>query len=257
MSVRMDANMFVGQYPFRSMAAATVADCALKLTSLAFDRAVVSPMEAIFQEDSFAAERDLAHAINGSERFIHFKIVNPMQPWWQDDLKRGMDELGIRGIRLCGNYHGCSLYSPEAAAVLDFAAENTLPVLVMCRMQDYRMQWMIKTPEPTLDEVEFLLTTRTDNKLILAGLHMSEMQTIAEKTNRRDNVLLDMSRLKGGWKTFDRLTQQLEPSRIAFGSLWPINLPDCPLEQIKAADLDGDVKENILGGNLCRLLGQA
>ena len=255
MSIRVDANIFVGQYPFRSMARSTVDECTAKLKSLGFDRAVLSPMEAIFQEDSFAAEKRLAAEIEGDARFIHFKIVNPMRPWWQEDLKRGVGELAIRGIRLCANYHGYALNGPEAAGVLDFAADHDLPVLVMCRMQDYRMQWMFKTTEATSEEIAYILSTRTANKLILAGIHFPEMLQLAEEVNKLENVLLETSRLKGPWRAFRKLAERMDLSRVAFGSLWPINLPDCPLEQIKAAHLDEATESGILGGNLCRLLG--
>lgn len=255
MTLRVDANMFVGQYPFRARARSSLEDCRARLRRLGFDRAVVSPLGAVFQEDSYAAERRLAQEIKGSPEFIHFKVVNPMQPWWEEDLRRGIEELGVRGIRLCSLYHGYSLGGREAEAVSHFAAEHDLPVLVMCRMQDKRMQWMLQATEPGLGEIEGALSVAASNRLVLAGLSSASMLQLAEALNGLENVLVDTSRLQGPWKTFEKLSRQLDLSRVAFGSLWPISLPDCPFEQIRNAALDEETRSGILGGNFLRLWG--
>lgn len=255
MSLRVDANMFVGQYPFRECAHSSLEGCRARLARLGFDRAVVSPLEAVFQEDSFAAERRLAGEIAGSPEFIHFKVVNPARPWWKEDLRRGLEELGVRGIRLCSLYHGYSLRSPEAGHVLHLAAERDLPVLVTCRMQDERMQWLLRAKEPELEEIQGMLASAEANRLILAGLSFGSMLKLTEPLNRLDNVIIDTSRLQGPWKTFEKLSPNLDLSRVAFGSLWPISLPDCPFEQIRSAALDEETKGGILGGNFLRLCG--
>ena len=254
MTLRVDANMFAGRYPFRACARSSLEGCRARLGRLGFDRAAVSPLEAVFQEDSFAAERRLAREIAGSPEFIHFKVVNPAQPWWEEDLRRGIEELGVKGIRLCSLYHGYSLGGPEAEAVLRFAAERDLPVLVTCRMQDRRMQWMLQAREPGLEEIEQALSTAQSNRLILAGLSFASMLRLAELLNGLENVLVDTSRLQGPWRTFEKLSGELDLSRVAFGSLWPINIPDCPFEQIGNAALDEEARSGILGGNFLRLL---
>jgi len=127
-------------------------------------------------------------------------------------------------------------------------------VLVMCRMQDCRMHWMVKTPEVEPPEIVPVLERFPHNRLILAGLHHGDMMEMADAVNARENVLLDTSRLKGPWRSFEKLGKRLDLSRLAFGSLWPINLPECSLEQVRHAAVPEDAREGILGGNLARLL---
>lgn len=254
MTPRIDANMLVGRFPFRAVARAGLEDCLARMEKLGFTRAVVSPMDAIFQEDSYAAEATLAEAVAGRSEFIHFKIVNPARPWWKRDLDRALDELNVKGIRLVRTYHEYNLTGPEVEPVFGYAAERDLPVLVMCKMQDFRMQWLLRTSEAETPEVQPMLEKFTDNRLILAGLHFRDMLDLADTIDSRDNVLLDTSRLKGPWKTFEKLSEKLDLTHVAFGSLWPINLPECPLEQIRNASISDEVKAQILGGNLARLL---
>jgi len=254
MTVRMDANLFVGQFPFRAVARATVQETLSRMSSLGIDAAIVSPMEAVFQEDSWAAEESLATQIRGTEKFIHFKVVNPMQPWWRRDLERALEVLRVSGIRLCSTYHRYSVNGAQAARVFDFARERDLPVLVTCKMQDYRMQWLLRTPEVEVPEIRPVLERFPENRLILGGLHFHDMLRLADSLRGRGNVLLDTSRLKGPWRTFEKLADAMDLSRLAFGSLWPINLPECPLEQIRNSTIDDGAKDGILGGNLARFL---
>jgi len=254
MTVWMDANIFIGQFPFRSVARASVSETLSRMNSLGISGAIVSPMEAVFQEDSWAAEETLAEAISGMTQFMHFKVVNPKQPWWQRDAERAVNSLHVRGLRLCSTYHGYLVNGAEAAEVFEFTRERDLPVLVHCRMQDSRLQWLLMTPEADVSEISAVIERFPQNRLIIAGLHFSDMLALADLVNDRENVLLDTSRLKGPWRTFEKLAERLDLSRLAFGSLWPINLPECPLEQIRNADIGEPAREGILGGNLARLL---
>lgn len=255
MSMRVDANMFVGQFPFRSVARADVTLSAARMDKVGLTHAVVSPMEAVFHEDSFAAEAELAEQIKANARFIHFKVVNPMAHWWERDLDRAVKQLNVRGIRLVRTYHEYELSAPRVAQVMACAAERGLPVLVMCKMQDYRMQWLLRTSEAEAEEVGPFLDKYTKNRLILAGLHYQDMRKLADTLKGREDVLLDTSRLKGPWRTFEHLGEVVDLSQLAFGSLWPINVPECALAQIRAERISEEVKEGILGGNFVRCCG--
>lgn len=249
-----DVNMFVGQFPFRRVAGATVAECLTRMERVGITRAVVSPLDAIFQEDSYAAEAWLADTIADSGVFTHFKVVNPTCNWWQRDLERAVAELRITGIRLCCTFHDYCLADPAVRPVLDFARAHSLPVLAMCRMQDYRLQWLMDTREADAKEVRAFLDMAEGNRLILAGLHVPEMLSLADAVNECPDVLLDTSRLKGPWRTFAKLGAALDLSRVAFGSLWPINLPECPLEQVRHAQIRAEQKRGILYDNAAALL---
>jgi predicted TIM-barrel fold metal-dependent hydrolase len=253
---RVDANAFVGTYPFRALASTDVAGLRARLSRSGITRAVVSPLEAVFQEDSLAAEERLAERLAGSPELVHYAVADPARPGWERHLGRAVDALGVRGARLCALYHGYSLAGPEVDAFLACARERDLPVLVNCRMQDHRMQWMVHPTEPSADEVAHLLDEHADNRLIIAGLAFGTLRSLAGKVNARANVLVDTSRMQGPWRTFEKLTAALDPARLAFGSLWPICLPECPFEQVRAARLPDNFKEAILGGNFSRLMGR-
>ena len=245
----IDVNMFVGQFPFRRVAGATVEECLTRMERVGITGALVSAFEAVFQEDSYPAEVELAKAIASRDELVHFKVVNPTCNWWRRDLERALGELRVAGMRLCCTFHDYCLTDPAVRPVLEFARTRGLPVLVMCRMQDFRLQWLMDTREADVEEARAFLDMAEGNRVILAGLHVPDMLRLADAVNARPDVLLDTSRLKGPWRTFRKLEAVLDLSRVAFGSLWPINLPECPLEQLRHARISDEAKRGILHDN--------
>ena len=254
MNLAIDAALFTGQFPFRAVARATLRETRARMDSLNIARAVVSPIEAVFQEDSWEAEERLAREITGQAAFIQFKIVNPRCAWWQADLDRALRHLGVKGIRLIPGYHQYALNDERLHDVMAYARSRDLPVQVFCRMQDSRMQWLLRTAEAGAEEALDFLIRYAENRMVLSGLHYSDMTQFGDALEGHGHVLLDTSRLKGPWKTFERLAEKLNLAHVCFGSLWPINLPDCPMEQVRHAGLSDSEKVGILGGNLAGLL---
>jgi predicted TIM-barrel fold metal-dependent hydrolase len=228
------------------------------MRKLGFGGALVSSIEAIFTEDSYPAEEVLARDLSDHPELLHYKVVNPKCHWWKRDLDRAVDELGVVGIRLVCRFHGHDLEDPDLGAALEYAAETDLPAVIHYRMQDYRTQWMMQMDEPPDGKPEDLvrmLQRPPVGRLVLAGLHYSDILSISEHIEDLDTVLVDTSRLKGPWRTLEKLGEKLDVGgSLAYGSLWPLCIPECPLEQITNSALSEGEKERILGGNLSRLL---
>jgi hypothetical protein len=80
------------------------------------------------------------------------------------------------------------------------------------------------------------------------------MLQLADRINALPGLLLDTSRLKGPWRTFGKLTAAVNPARLCFGSLWPVNLPECPLMQLRHEGLEAAIRDAILDANARRSL---
>ena len=259
MSRRLDTSVFIGRFPFRHSAQSDAAAYLARMRKLKFGGALVSSVDSIFAEDSYPAEVELAEELSGHLELLHYKIVNPRCHWWKRDLERSVDELQIKGIRLTCRFHGYDLKDTDFREVLEFVAAHDLPAVIHYRMQDYRTQWMLRTDEPgdgKTGDLQQLLQRRPGGKVIVAGLHYRDMLSIPEQMRDLGNVLLGTSRLRGPWRTLEKLGEKLNVGKtLTFGSLFPLCTPECPLEQITHSKLAADEKENILGGNLSRLLG--
>lgn len=257
----IDVNAWTGQFPFRSLAGTTVEETEERLSRLGFGGMIAAPMEAIFQEDSYAAEENLSCELEARQGLLpcvwQFKVVNPVCAWWEREWWRAVEELCVSGLRLCPTFHGYRLDDPVVARVMGAAAEANLPVQVLCKMQDWRLQWLLRTADVEVDQVEPFARRFGGQAVILSGLHVGDMLKIAGTVNACPRLVLDTSRLKGPWRTFDKLLASVDSGRLAFGSLWPINLPECPLAQIEAAAMPTEIREAILGGNAAMLLAGA
>jgi predicted TIM-barrel fold metal-dependent hydrolase len=248
-----DANVFVGNHPFKQLASATLDDTARMFSKLGIERAIVSPIEAVFHEDAHISESMLAKLLN-PPRLVQFKVVNPAEPGWPEELRRSMQEWPVAGIRLASLYHGYTFGSGTAGGVFDFARENNLPVQVFARMQDIRMQHGIIAAEPKLDDVSHAVRLAgEDVRLLVSGLSLPGISTFVESAS--PNVFFDTSRLQAGWKALKRIEPRCIKDHLVFGSLWPINSPECPITELAHAGLAPDVLEAVMRGNFERYVG--
>ena len=70
------------------------------------------------------------HIAQDPARLIGFLSVDPTQRGWQDELRFGHQELGLRGIKLMPMYAGFSPDDPLLHPLWEYAELHALPVLL-------------------------------------------------------------------------------------------------------------------------------
>jgi predicted TIM-barrel fold metal-dependent hydrolase len=83
-------------------------------------------LSGIWVPDQYVAEYQAAHP----ETLIGFLALDPTQPGWEDELRVGHRELGLRGIKLMPMYAGFSPDDERLAPLWRYASEQGLPVLL-------------------------------------------------------------------------------------------------------------------------------
>jgi len=250
-----DATVFVGNYPFRDMASATWDETLEYLNGLGIAQIIVSPIEAVFQEDGHLSELRLAEQLSGCAQWVQFKTVDPVRPCWREELLDAMEKWPVRGIRFFSLYHGYSFSSGIADGVFEFAVEHRLPIQIFCRMQDIRMQYRMIATETSPEEMHYVQQRISGaNTILFSGLNIRAMSDYVGNTAIGDNIFFDTSRLQGPWKTFETVRADLIEKHLVFGSLWPINSPECPLTQLRYSELATPVYEAVIHNNLERFL---
>ena len=119
---RFDANCFCGNWPFFRVKENTVDKMQNIHKKYSISGGCVSSLEAIFYQDPYEAEAELARQLQGTN-YYHIMVLNPMLPAWREDLKRCVSELHIRGIRLLPGIHRYSLQDPLIEDVIVQAHE--------------------------------------------------------------------------------------------------------------------------------------
>ena len=83
-------------------------------------------LSGLWVDDRSVAEYVAAH----SEHLIGFLSLDPTQPGWQDELREGHLELGLRGIKLMPMYGGFRPDDDRLAPLWAYAQDHQLPVLL-------------------------------------------------------------------------------------------------------------------------------
>ncbi|HEY3503373.1 MAG TPA: amidohydrolase family protein [Actinocatenispora sp.] len=99
-------------------------------TAPADSRAIVfggkAKLSGLWIDDTDVAAYAGAHP----DRLIGFMALDPTQPGWRDELRRGHRELGLRGIKLMPMYAGFDPGDPEFDPLWTYASDHGLPVLL-------------------------------------------------------------------------------------------------------------------------------
>ena len=83
-------------------------------------------LSGFWVEDEFVAEYVAANP----EKLIGFLSVDPTQAGWQDEMRHGHRELGLRGIKLLSMYAGFRPDDEQLDPLWKYATLHSLPVLL-------------------------------------------------------------------------------------------------------------------------------
>jgi uncharacterized protein len=83
-------------------------------------------LSGLWVEDDYVAE----YVSADPRRLTGFLSVDPTQPGWLDELHRGHQELGLKGIKLLPMYAGFFPQDKSLDPLWSYASENGLPVVL-------------------------------------------------------------------------------------------------------------------------------
>src|SRR5215213_8165657 len=176
-------------------------------------------LSGLWVEDSYVAD----YVAQDPQRLIGFLSVDPTQDKWQDELRDGREQLGLRGIKLLPMYAGFQPDDARLDPLWEYATRNKLPVLmhtgttfvsqapIQCTLPRHADPVAIRFPEV---------------KIILAHLgHPYEGETIAV-IRKHPNVYADISALfYRPWQLFHSLMLVHEYrvwEKVLFGTDYPV-----------------------------------
>jgi uncharacterized protein len=206
------------------------------------------------------------HAAAYPDSVIGFLSIDPTQPGWQDELRFGHQELGLRGIKIMPMYAGFDPANPEYDDLFAYAESNGLPVLAHTGTTFISNAPLEYARPVHFDDVGM---RHPDLPIILAHLsHPYEGECIA-MIRKHANMYADVSALH--YRPFQlwhslRLVQDYGVwHKVLFGSDYPftsVNASISGLRELVAvpgipglAPLDGDAVESIIFRDALSLLG--
>lgn len=252
---RFDCNCFTGNWPFYKVRYNTVEKIQSLHNRIGITGGFISACESIFYQDPYEAEVDLAKELAGTP-YYQAMILNPTLPGWQESLKRCVEELKVKAVRLIPTYHKYSLADPMMAEVMAAIKSYDLPLLLTLRLRDERCMYMFQADFVNKEEVSAFLTQYTDVVTLLTDASAYELEQLAPIFAERENLFADCSGLKDGLFASDRAWEAIG-DKLVYGSAAPLLEMQASFYNITMSLIPEDAQPRILSGEkflaLCKL----
>ena len=201
-------------------------------------------LSGVWVDDAHVAAYVAAHP----DTLIGYLSVDPTQDGWEDEMRVGHEELGLRGIKLLPMYAGFSPDDERLEPLWQYASRHGLPVLLHMGTT-FVAQAPLAFTLPRL--IEPVAIRHPDVKIILAHLgHPYEGECIVT-IRKHENVFADVSALHyRPWQLYNSLMLAQEYGvwhKLLFGTDYPFTTVDASIAGLYA--LNGLVE----GTNLPRL----
>ena len=219
-------------------------------------------LSGVWVDDAYVAEYVAAHP----DRLIGFLSVDPTQDGWQEEMRHGHRELGLKGIKLLSMYAGFYPHDPRRDPLWQYAGDNQLPVLLHTGTTFVAQAPIDCTLPRHLDPVA---TKYPDVKIVMAHLsHPYEGECVAV-IRKHPNVYTDVSALHyRPFQFYNSLMLVQEYGvwhKLLFGSDYPFTTIDASIAGIRSLNemlegtalprLDGDEIEALIHRDSLKLLG--
>ena len=276
----VDANAFVGDWPFQTFDGAEVDDLIARLDAEGIDRALVSAAEGAFYRNVHDANERLRDRVAGHEdRLIPVATVNPTYPEWERDLREAVAEWDFRAVKLLPLYHDYDPDDDAATACLRVCEELDVPVVLAAAVEDNRKRhprvWLRdhdvmgnqNWADDHADAVADLLWSVPGADVIVADAWTSAFdvkQAVCD--SRPDGVRLD-NRVRDGATLFvlddlfmyftyqgEEIVDRIGPDHLAFGPQLPFKYVDSYHNYLDNLPVDDADRERIGAGNVLDLV---
>jgi predicted TIM-barrel fold metal-dependent hydrolase len=254
--VTVDVNVHLGRWPFRRLKGDEPAELVAKLQAEGVRQAWAGSFDALLHRDTAAVNARLAEDCkrHGKGLLVPFGTVNPVLPFWEDDLRRCHEVHRMPGIRLYPAWHGYALDRPAFSALLKAAAERGLVVQLALRMEDERTLHPLLRLQPLdLTPLAELVAALPRLRLVLLNHGSGATVEALPKLTAAGQVYVDIATVEGAGGV-GKLLQELPAGRVLFGSHYPFFYYESAVLKLRESKLDAAQERALRSANAERLL---
>ena len=216
----IDVNCYIGDWPFRKLHRNTMED--LKRIHMENDigYGYVSSINSIFYNDPFEGEEDLHEAIRNTP-YKHTMTINPRLPEYRQDIDKGIRQLAVRGVKIFPGYHGYSLQDEALEELCAILAGCGLPLFVVVRLEDERLNYIMKPVPPSKGEICGFIRNHRQNTIVLLSMLYGELTACRDCILEAENVFFDTSGIRNLFG-IEQLAESFPAEKIMYGSQFPL-----------------------------------
>lgn len=246
---RTDVNCLIGHWPYRKLHKNTFEDLRKVHIDNNISSGYVSSMDSIFYNDPFEGDEELHEILKGSN-YHHVLTINPMLPEFLGDIQKGIKLFNIKGVKIFPCYHGYSLDDINIGILCTELKKRNLPLFIVLRMEDERLNHLVKPSTVDLREISKFISRNKDIKIVILNANIYEILELQKDTTINDNVFFDTSGLKGPLFPVEKLLEAVDVKKILFGSLHPLYCLKSTLLIVEKAQIEEAAKDKIMCENI-------
>ncbi len=246
-----DANTWIGRWPFSFCEAHSARSLRTHLTKQGIQRALVSPLDAVFAPEPGPANRVLLASTAGVKGLEPVPVINPaLANWWDEVAICGADDR-VRAVRLLPNYHNYALSLPAVDELIEELNVRGWKLIVQMQLIDARHEYHAMTIKPVpADELAALLKRHRGLPVLASGLLRPDVLKLAPKCPQ---LLADLSFAE--WHdTMEHLLAKVPVTQLAFASHTPLLVTSAARAKVEASTLTKAQQVAVAAGNLGKFL---
>lgn len=179
------------------------------------------------------------------ERLIGYAVINPWDYSAEDELRRALGPLGLKGLKLNPIRHGYALDRHEIVDPLfQICREFGVPILCHGGSDLFTMPGKFDEMARVFPDVTLILAHIGEPDAVDAAIRVAQ---------RRDNVYVDTAGISLG--TLKQAIARLNPEKILMGTDASWGRFELSIQTVLRATTDERARRLILGENIARILG--
>lgn len=172
-----------------------------------------------------------------SEKLVGFAAIDPNEPDYMDELRRAVEDLKLRGLKLGPVYQNYHPMDERMSPVYEYCVKNHLPVLIH-QGTTFPRRAPLKFALPLL--LEDVAIAYPDLRMVIAHLGHPWMAETIVLIRKQPNLYADISALYyRPWQFYNGLMLAVEygvTEKLLFGSDYPFTTPQSSIEGLKAVN---------------------
>ena len=243
----IDCNLHLGAHPVRLLPEIDEAF----LIKRGITEAWAGSFEALLHRDMAAVNTRLVKRCTASRLLRAVGSVNPKLPAWEDDLKRCLEQHGMKVIRLYPNHHDYTLTNDLFLKLLEAATTHKLLVQIVAQMEDQRTQSpVMKLPPVDLKPLNAVMTKLPEARVMVLNANASMITTALRGCT---NVWIDIAMIEGVGGV-ENILKGWPLDKLCFGSHAPFFYWESAGLKMQESVLTDEQTHSIRAGNARALL---
>lgn len=187
------------------------------------------------------------------DRFIGFLFVTPHYPEEMEaEMVRGVDELGLKGIKIYPPYFTCTVEDAIWDPIFSFAHKRKMPIISHTDGTDPIVNPNHGEPQMFVPWAE----KYPDANIVLAhaGNFHTGRQSCIQAAHSCRNIYIEICTSWRHFHSVEDLVEGAGEDRVLFGSDIPLLDPRIHTGRVLTANISAAAKRKLLGENAARLL---